>query len=152
MYNEEQGNSVSTGGGLVGAKTPKVASSIENELQGLTNATEQLFLVVSELANRLYPALKETEPIETKEASNPRQILAPLPNTIRAEKKDMIKCLCKEILEAESGRKVSNLIIHLYGCPDDNEYQDYLKLKWWQKITRQNPYKFYREHFEILRP
>jgi len=53
-------------------------------------------------------------------------------------------CQCSEIMENFSGRKGN--YIHLSGCPESEWAKEYNNLKWWQKLSGNNPRKIYNIH------
>ena len=89
MYNE---NNVKAGLGQVGnslTATPRVAGVVENEIQGLQNATEQLSDTVNALCERLTPILRQPNP---ESNSGKDQVeLSPLPQTIRVQKEGVLR-------------------------------------------------------------
>ena len=57
--------------------------------------------------------------------------------------KKELKCQCNELLGYPEDK---TLVVHLMGCPESLEFEEYQNLKWWKKIFRTNPYSYYREH------
>lgn len=61
-----------------------------------------------------------------------------------------MNCKCKEILEAEFGRTVGKIYVHLLGCPEDFYSKKWAKMKWWQKIFNPSPKSLYKEHLKVI--
>ena len=89
-HNPNYANKMSTTSGLVGSLTPKVASPLENEIQGLFALTDQLTGIVNALFARLTPALRQPEPKEEVTGKD-QQILSPLPGQIRTNKEAVFR-------------------------------------------------------------
>lgn len=58
----------------------------------------------------------------------------------------MDKCQCIEILQKESLRPITRLILHLTGCPESYTTKEYNLLPWWKKLFAFNPRKIYQMH------
>lgn len=54
------------------------------------------------------------------------------------------QCHCHFLLNMQEDRKIH---IHLSGCPEDSDYQEYKKLPWYKKLFTRNPYNTYLSHF-----
>jgi len=72
------------------SSTPKVASPLENELQGLQNATEQLNDTVNALYSRLASVLRQSTP-ETMVTGKDQVELSPIPQSIRVQKEGVLR-------------------------------------------------------------
>ena len=86
-HNPNYANKMTTtnGSGLAGSSTPKVASPLENEVQGLFDSTYQLTEIVKVLFERLTPALRQPE-LKDEVSGKNQSALSPLPHQIRENK------------------------------------------------------------------
>ena len=65
----------------------------------------------------------------------------------------MKKCYCREILEAEFGKRpYSKLYVHLSGCPEDSYSKEWKKMNWWKKLWNISPEKLYFKHYKVFKP
>ena len=99
MYSQQEHNpnyankmTTTNGGGLVGAisNAPKVASPLENEIQGLFASTDQLTGIVNALSARLISVLRQPEPKEEVTGED-QMSLSPLPSQIRENKQAVFR-------------------------------------------------------------
>ena len=99
-HNPNYANKMSTTSGLVGSLTPKVASPLENEIQGLFALTDQLTGIVNALFARLTPVLRQSEPKEEVTGKD-QMSLSPLLSQIRENKEAVLRNVLtiKELLD-----------------------------------------------------
>ena len=53
-----------------------------------------------------------------------------------------MKCQCKLILG------IDPVFVHLFGCPETNEYKEYHALPWYKKLFKQDPHDLDLEHLK----
>ncbi len=55
------------------------------------------------------------------------------------------KCRCADIINFNipSTNPITDVYVHIFGCPEDYQTLEYDKLPWWKKIFKTNPHNYY---------